>query len=137
VAALHAHCESLDRDPAEVEVTQLSTTLVGRDGAEVAALVERLRPRKRHAERYAASVNAGTVDDQIGRDATELFNYLTGFSNQKNYRKLMVAPVALREELNVLFDREIEHKRLGRPAHVIAKMNREYAVASLRERMGE
>jgi polyphosphate kinase len=65
-----------------------------------------------------------TVDDQIGRDATELFNYLTGFSNQKNYRKLMVAPVALREELNVLFDREIEHKRLGRPAHVIAKMNR-------------
>jgi len=65
-----------------------------------------------------------TVDDQIGRDATELFNYLTGFSNQKDYRKLMVAPVALREELNALFDREIEHKRLGRPAHVIAKMNR-------------
>jgi polyphosphate kinase len=65
-----------------------------------------------------------TVDDQIGRDATELFNYLTGFSNQKDYRKLMVAPVALREELNELFDREIEHKRLGRPAQVIAKMNR-------------
>ena len=67
VAALHAHCASLDRDPAEVEVTQLSTTLVGRDGGEVTDLVERLRPRKRHAERYAASVNAGTVDDQIGR----------------------------------------------------------------------
>lgn len=65
-----------------------------------------------------------TVDDQIGRDATELFNYLTGFSNQKDYRKLMVAPVALREELNELFDREIEHKRAGRPAHVIAKFNR-------------
>ena len=65
-----------------------------------------------------------TVDDQIGRDATELFNYLTGFSNQKEYRKLMVAPVALREQLNGLFDREIEHKRLGRPAHIIAKLNR-------------
>src|SRR5688572_10346312 len=39
-----------------------------------------------------------TVDDQIGRDATELFHYLTGFSNQKDYRKLMVAPVALRSE---------------------------------------
>ena len=65
-----------------------------------------------------------TVDDAIGRDATELFNYLTGFSNQKDYRKLMVAPVALREELNKLFDREIEHKRMGRPAHVIAKLNR-------------
>jgi polyphosphate kinase len=65
-----------------------------------------------------------TVDDQIGRDATELFNYLTGFSNQRDYRKLMVAPVALREELNKLFDREIEHKRMGQPAHVIAKLNR-------------
>ena len=65
-----------------------------------------------------------TVDDQIGRDATELFNYLTGFSNQREYRELMVAPVALREELNKLFDREIEHKRMGRPAHVIAKLNR-------------
>jgi polyphosphate kinase len=65
-----------------------------------------------------------TVDDQVGRDATELFNYLTGFSNQREYRKLMVAPVALREDLNALFDREIEHKRHGKPAHVIAKLNR-------------
>ena len=65
-----------------------------------------------------------TVDDEIGRDATELFHYLTGFSNQKDYRKLMVAPVALREQLNALFDREIEHKRRGRPAHIIAKLNR-------------
>jgi len=65
-----------------------------------------------------------TVEEQIGRDATELFNYLTGFSNQKDYRKLMVAPVALREQLNALFDREIEHKRRGRPAHIIAKLNR-------------
>ncbi len=52
-----------------------------------------------------------TVDDEIGRDATELFNYLTGFSNQKDYRKLMVAPVACANKLNALFDREIEHKR--------------------------
>jgi F420-dependent oxidoreductase-like protein len=67
VSALWAHCEALGRDPADVEVTQLSTTLVGRTGAEVAALLERLRPRRTSAERYAASVNAGTVDDQIGR----------------------------------------------------------------------
>ncbi|HEX6728378.1 MAG TPA: polyphosphate kinase 1, partial [Pyrinomonadaceae bacterium] len=50
-----------------------------------------------------------TVDDAIGRDATELFNYLTGFSEQTDYRRLMVAPVDLREKLNTLFDREIEH----------------------------
>jgi polyphosphate kinase len=65
-----------------------------------------------------------TVDDEIGRDATELFNYLTGFSEQRHYRKLMVAPVELREKLNALFDREIEHKRMGRPARVVAKVNR-------------
>ncbi len=65
-----------------------------------------------------------TVDDAIGRDATELFNYLTGFSQQSDYRKLMVAPVNLREKLNALFDREIEHQRSGRPAHIIAKFNR-------------
>jgi polyphosphate kinase len=65
-----------------------------------------------------------TVDDEIGRDATELFNYLTGFSEQRNYKKLMVAPVELRDKLNALFDREIEHKRMGRPARIIAKFNR-------------
>ena len=67
VAALHAHCDALDRDRAAVEVTQLSTTLVGRDPVEVDALVERLRPRRQGAERYAASVNAGTVTDHVGR----------------------------------------------------------------------
>ncbi|HEX5884188.1 MAG TPA: polyphosphate kinase 1, partial [Pyrinomonadaceae bacterium] len=65
-----------------------------------------------------------TADDEVGRDATELFNYLTGFSEQIEYRKLMVAPVNMREKLNALFDREIAHKRAGRPAHIIAKFNR-------------
>lgn len=65
-----------------------------------------------------------TVDEEIGRDATELFNYLTGFSEQTDYETLFVAPVNLREKLNALFDREIEHRRNGRPAHIIAKFNR-------------
>ena len=65
-----------------------------------------------------------TVDESIGRDATELFNYLTGFSQQLEYRTMMVAPIDLREKLNALFDREIEHQRAGRPAHIIAKFNR-------------
>lgn len=65
-----------------------------------------------------------TVDETVGRDATELFNYLTGFSQQTDYKTLMVAPIDLREKLNALFDREIEHQRAGRPAHIIAKFNR-------------
>src|SRR5882672_10337211 len=55
-----------------------------------------------------------TVDEAIGRDATELFNYLTGCSRQMEYRKLLVAPVNLREKINALFDREIAHQRAGR-----------------------
>lgn len=65
-----------------------------------------------------------TTDDAVGRDATELFNYLTGFSRQTYYRRLLVAPVSLRENLNALLDREVEHQRAGRPARIIAKLNR-------------
>jgi polyphosphate kinase len=65
-----------------------------------------------------------TAADAIGADATELFNYLTGCSRQMEYRKLFVAPVNLREKMSALIDREIEHQRAGRRAHIIAKINR-------------
>ena len=64
---LRAHCADVGRDPAEVELTHLSTVLVGRDDRHVAELVEARRPRRRSAETYAASVNAGTVADHVGR----------------------------------------------------------------------
>jgi F420-dependent oxidoreductase-like protein len=66
-AVLRAHCEEAGRDPDEVALTHLSTALVGDDDRQVADLVERLRPRRRDPARYAASVNAGTVDDHVGR----------------------------------------------------------------------
>jgi len=65
-----------------------------------------------------------TADDQIGADATELFNYLTGCSRQMEYRKLFVAPINLREKMNGLIDREVRHARAGNPAHIMAKINR-------------
>ncbi|MBJ8348424.1 TIGR03560 family F420-dependent LLM class oxidoreductase [Antrihabitans sp. YC2-6] len=61
------HCRAVDRDPADVAMTHLSTVLVGADQAEVTGLVEKLRPRRWTPGRYAASVNAGTVADHIGR----------------------------------------------------------------------
>jgi polyphosphate kinase len=64
-----------------------------------------------------------TADEQIGTDATELFNYLTGFSRQTNYRRLLVAPVNLRTRTVELINREVEHHRAGRPARIIAKLN--------------
>jgi F420-dependent oxidoreductase-like protein len=67
VDVLHRHCEAVGRDPATVEVSHLSTVLVGRDRGEVAELVDRLRPKRRPAERFARDVNAGTVDDHLAR----------------------------------------------------------------------
>jgi polyphosphate kinase len=65
-----------------------------------------------------------TADEEIGADASELFNYLTGYSRQKEYRRLMVAPVNLRESMLALINREAEHARAGRPARMIIKINR-------------
>src|SRR5687768_5570445 len=65
-----------------------------------------------------------TADEVIGADATDLFNFLTGYSRQKEYRRVYVAPVNLRERMVSLIEREAEHARAGRPARIIAKNNR-------------
>ncbi len=64
-----------------------------------------------------------TCDEAIGADATDLFNYLTGYSRKVDYRKLMVAPVNLRERMEGLIRREIAHAEAGRKAHMILKSN--------------
>lgn len=77
-----------------------------------------------------------TADEELGQDATEFFNYLTGYSHQKDYRKLLVSPVNLREKLNELIARETAHAKAGRPARIIAKLNR-IADENLIERLYE
>jgi polyphosphate kinase len=64
-----------------------------------------------------------TCDDEMGADATDLFNYLTGYSTKQEYRKLLVAPVSLRKRLEKMILREIEHAQQGRKAHLIFKLN--------------
>jgi len=64
-----------------------------------------------------------TADDAVGADATDLFNYLTGYSAKKDYRKLLVAPINLRARLADLIRREMEHQAAGRGGHLIFKMN--------------
>jgi polyphosphate kinase len=65
-----------------------------------------------------------SVDEDLGADATEFFNYLTGYSRQVDYRKLLVAPVNLREKITELIERETANARAGRSARIIAKLNR-------------
>ena len=64
-----------------------------------------------------------TARDSVVADVSELFNYLTGYSNQTDYRDLLIAPVALRRRFSKLVAREIGHARRGRPTHIIIKTN--------------
>jgi polyphosphate kinase len=64
-----------------------------------------------------------TADEQIGADVTDLFNYLTGYSAKNEFRKLLVAPINLRQKLEELIRREIDHASRGEQAHLIFKMN--------------
>jgi polyphosphate kinase len=64
-----------------------------------------------------------TADEAIGTDATDLFNYLTGYSTQHEYKKLLVAPVSLRQRLESMIRRETEIARSGKPARLIFKAN--------------
>jgi len=64
-----------------------------------------------------------TCDDGIGADVTDLFNYLTGYSAKTDYGKLAVAPINLRETIEGLIEREIEHQKAGRRGHIVMKMN--------------
>jgi polyphosphate kinase len=64
-----------------------------------------------------------TADEAIGDDATSLFNFLTGYSQQTEYERLIVAPVNLRERLIELIRRESENAAAGKPAKIIVKTN--------------
>jgi polyphosphate kinase len=65
-----------------------------------------------------------TCDSAIGDDASDVFNFLTGFSIQKEYSRLLVAPLNLRQRMMNLIKRETAHALAGRPAHIAAKINR-------------
>ncbi len=61
--------------------------------------------------------------EELGADLTDLFNFLTGYSQQKSYRKLLVAPVSLRDRMIEMIDREAENCRQGKTGRIVAKMN--------------
>jgi len=65
-----------------------------------------------------------TANNLVGEDATELFNYLTVYSQRTGFRELVVAPIYLRQKMIELIRREIGHIRQGGTGRIIAKMNR-------------
>lgn len=61
--------------------------------------------------------------EELGADITDLFNFLTGYSRQKSYRDVLVAPVNMRDRFLTLIHREIENVQNGFSGRIVAKMN--------------
>ncbi|HTY07326.1 MAG TPA: polyphosphate kinase 1 [Gemmatimonadales bacterium] len=64
-----------------------------------------------------------TADPDFGEDTSALFNLLTGYAEGYEWKKLLVAPLDLRERIIALIEREEQHAREGLPARIIVKMN--------------
>jgi polyphosphate kinase len=76
----------------------------------------------RTAKLYA-DLGLFTCNPEITRDVVHLFHYLTGRSEPPAYASLLVAPVTMRPRFLEMVKREIENRKLGRPARIVAKMN--------------
>lgn len=73
--------------------------------------------------RLYTDVGLLTCDPLITTDVVNLFHYLTGFSRTPQFKKLLIAPINMRQRFLAAIEREIEHHRAGRPARIVAKMN--------------
>jgi polyphosphate kinase len=73
--------------------------------------------------RLYTDVGLLTCDPAVTSDVVNLFHHLTGRSELPGGERLLIAPAAMRQRFLDLIGREIEHRRSGRPARIIAKMN--------------
>jgi polyphosphate kinase len=64
-----------------------------------------------------------TCDPKLGRDATKVFNYLSGYAQPEHLDNLAISPISLKQRLLGMIAAEIEHAKEGRPAEIWAKMN--------------
>jgi len=64
-----------------------------------------------------------TANPEVTRAVHDVFSFLTAYAENPSYDPLLVAPLDLAEKCIALIDREAEHARQGKPAHIIAKMN--------------
>ena len=76
-----------------------------------------------NTSRFYTDIGFLSTDPDISSDLIELFNYLSGFSKQKTFQKLLVSPTSLRKKFIFLINREIENVKKGGEGEIIAKMN--------------
>ena len=76
-----------------------------------------------NTSKFYTDIGLLSTDPEIATDLLELFNYLSGFSKQKCFQKLLVSPSSMREKFIYLIKREIKNAEEGKKAEIIAKMN--------------
>jgi len=105
--------------------THTKTALVVREDGDEVRLYSHVATGNYHSQTAKLYTDLGlfTADPDIGHDLVRLFNFFTGHSRAETYRKLLVAPTNLREEMTRLVRREADHARAGRDARIVAKMN--------------
>ena len=73
--------------------------------------------------RLYVDVGLLSCGDELGADATDLFNFLTGLSRQRSFRRLIIAPVSLRSSILELIEGEIARQRASGDGRIRLKLN--------------
>jgi len=105
--------------------THAKSTLVVRQDADAIRSYVHLGTGNYHAQTAKLYTDLGlfTCDPAITHDVIELFHYLTGRSLKRDYRRLLVAPVNMKDRFLEMIDRETANQSQGKPARIVAKMN--------------
>ncbi len=110
--------------PPKIKVHSKTTLVVRREGDAIRRYVH-LSTGNYNAVTATQYTDIGlfTCNAEFGEDASDLFNYLTGYSKHDEYRKLIVAPLNLRQKMAALIQREIDHAEQGTEARLVFKVN--------------
>jgi polyphosphate kinase len=73
--------------------------------------------------RYYEDYGLLTARESVGEDLTKLFNQLSGYAPEAEFKSLLVSPVGVREGLTERIEREIAFKQAGKPARIRVKVN--------------
>ena len=105
--------------------THTKTALVVRQEDDGVQLYSHVGTGNYHSETAKGYVDLGllTVDHDIGLDLAKVFNFFTGPTLDDSFRKLLIAPVTMRERFTEMVRREADHAREGRRARIVIKVN--------------
>jgi polyphosphate kinase len=105
--------------------THTKTALVVRQEADGVRLYSHVGTGNYHSETAKGYVDLGvlTADQDVGQDLAKVFNFFTGPTLDDRFRKLLIAPVTMRDRFTEFIRREADHARAGRRARIVAKVN--------------